>query len=85
VVRSPAGVERAVVEDDLCFADLNAAAGSQMNDAFDIGAVVKRAVCRTEILKHVFVSLATHLGMNAGCERIGNTQIVPRGTADSYT
>ena len=83
--RAHAGVERAVVKDDLRLSDLNATAGSQMNRAFDSGAVVERAVCRTEILEHVFVSLATHLSVYARREWIRNTQIVPSGTADSYT
>ena len=82
--RAHAGIERAVVKDDFRFADLNATAGSEMNRAFNSGAVVERAICRTEILEHVLVSLATHLSVHARRERIGNTQIVPSGTANGY-
>src|SRR6185369_14524957 len=83
--RAHTGVERTVVKDDFRFTDLNATTGCQMDHSLYCGAVVERAICGTEILKHVFVTFATHFSMHAGCERIRNTEIVPGGTADSYT
>ena len=56
-----------------------------MNRAFDIRAVVERAVCGTEILKDVLISLAADLRMHTRCERIRNAKIVAGGAADSYT
>src|ERR1043165_1846692 len=83
--RAHSGVERTVVKDDFRFTDLNATTGGQMDHAFDCGAVVECAVCGPEILKHVFVTFAAHFRVNAGRERIRNTEIVSSGTADSYT
>src|SRR2546423_478273 len=55
-----------------------------MDRALDRRAVVKRAICRTEILKDVSVCFATHFSVHARGKRIGNPEIVPGGTTDGY-
>ena len=55
-----------------------------MNRAFDGCAVVERSVRRAKILQEILVAFAAHFGMDARRKRIGDTEIVPGGAADSY-
>ena len=64
----------AIVKNDFRFADLNATAGGQGHSAFNSAAVVKRAVCGTQILEEILLAFAAHFGVHARRERIGNTQ-----------
>jgi hypothetical protein len=56
-----------------------------MNHTIDIGAVVERTVGGPEVLQQILVAFAAHFRVHARRERIGDTQIVPGGSADSYT
>src|SRR6185503_9210951 len=76
--------ERAVVEDDLRFADLNASAARESDRRLDHRAVIQRAVSRTEILQLVFVTFVANLGVNPRGKWIGDTQVVSRGATDGH-
>ena len=83
--RAAAERKRAVVKNYFRLANLDAAAASQRDWRLDNRAVVKRAVCGTEILEDVPITLASHFRVHTRSKRIGNAKIVASGTADSYT